>query len=202
MIVSITITLVLCYIISEVWTQNTIQEAAETDTNVPITCGGHITVESRQFWIINEALYGLLQVPREYRVLTSKALVIPTLRRDMNGSTFQCARIDHQNNRVHYGTRTQLKIIILPFELPNGMVCSILTNSINHYMRTGTLNEVVTVAVSGHFTSIAFPLHLSLHFHFHFNSTSIQLRIHFASTSHPLRIHFASTHPLRQFHRN
>ncbi len=129
MIVSITITLVLCYIISEVWTQNTIQEVSEVDTNVLITCGGDITVESRQFWIINEALYGLLQVPREYRVsLTQQELVIPALRRDMNGSTFQCARIDHQNNVVHYENRTLLKIIILPYIPPNGMVCSILTN--------------------------------------------------------------------------
>ncbi len=41
MIASITITLVLCCI-SEVWTQNIIQEVAEVDTNV-ITCGGHIS---------------------------------------------------------------------------------------------------------------------------------------------------------------
>ncbi len=99
------------------------------DTNVLISCGGHITGGSRQFWIINEALYGLLQVPREYRVsLTQQELVIPALSRDMNGFTFQCARIDHQNNMVHYGRTTQLNIIILPFELLNGMVCSILTN--------------------------------------------------------------------------
>ncbi len=139
MIASITITLVLCYI-SEAWTQNTIQEATEVDTNILITCGDGIT-GGPAFWIINEALYGLLQVPREYRVsLTYQELVIPALRRDMNGSTFQCARIDHQNNMVHYGTRTLLKIIILPFELPNGMVCSILTNNITlfHYMHRYT----------------------------------------------------------------
>ncbi len=56
--------------------------------------------------------------------------------------------------------------------------------------------ERPTVAVSGHFTSIAFPLH----YHFTSTSTSIQLRIHFASTSHPLRIHSSTSHPL-QFHR-
>ncbi len=124
------IDLVLCYV-SEAWTQNIIQEATEVDTNILITCGGDITGGSRSFWIINEALYGLLQVPREYRVsLTHQELVIPVLRRDMNGSTFQCARIDHQNNMVHYGRRTQLKIYILPFELPNGMVFSILINNI------------------------------------------------------------------------
>ncbi len=140
MIASITITLVLCYT-SEVLTQNIILEVAETDTNVLITCGGHITGESRQFWIINEALYGFLQVPREYRVsLTQQELVIPALRRDMNGSTFQCVRIDHQNNIIHYGMETQLKIITLPFELPNGMVCSNLTNSIIlfHYIHRYT----------------------------------------------------------------
>ncbi len=112
------IDLVLCYI-SEVWTQNTIQEVAEVDTNVLIPCGYDIT-GGPAFWIINEALYGLLQVPREYRVsLTHQELVIPVLSRDMNGSTFQCARIDHQNNRVQYGKRTLLNIIILPYELPN-----------------------------------------------------------------------------------
>ncbi len=122
MIVSITITLVLCYI-SEVWTQNTIQVVSEVDTNVLITCGGHITGESRPFWIINEALYGLLQVPREYKVsLTPPRLIIPVIRRDMNGSTFQCARIDHQNNMVHYGRTTQLNIIILPLQHRNGTV--------------------------------------------------------------------------------
>ncbi len=141
MIVSIAITLVLCCI-SEVWTQNTIKEASELDTNVLITCGacGGCN-ESRPFWIINEALYGLLQVPREYRVpLTQPELVIPALRKDMNGSTFQCARIDHQNNMVNYGRITLLKIIILPFETPNGMVCSILTNSfiLFHYMHRYT----------------------------------------------------------------
>ncbi len=85
------IDLVLCYI-SDVWTQNTLQEVSEVDTNVLITCGGHISGGSTQFWIINEALYGLLQVPRDYRVsLTQQELVIPALRRDMNRSTFQCA---------------------------------------------------------------------------------------------------------------
>ncbi len=124
------IDLVLCYF-SEVWTQNTIKEVSEVDTNVLIWCGGGFTGGSRQFWIINEALYGLLQVPREYIVsLLYQELVIPATRRDMNGSTFQCARIDHQNNTVHYGRRILLKITILPFEFPNGMVCSILTNYI------------------------------------------------------------------------
>ncbi len=104
MITRIAITLVLCYISDRgMDTQN----PSEVDTNVLISCGGHITGGSRPFWIIKEALYGLLQVPREYRVsLTQQELVIPALRRDMNGST--------------------------PFELPNGMVCSILINYI-HY---------------------------------------------------------------------
>ncbi len=123
--ITITLTLVLCYI-SEVWTQNTILEVTEVDTNVVITCGDDI--KPRSFWIIDEAFYGMLQVPREYRVSLNQELVIPALRRDMNGSTFQCARIDHQNNMVHYGRRTLLKIIILPFEHPNGMICSILSN--------------------------------------------------------------------------
>ncbi len=104
MIASIAITLVLCCI-SEVWTQDNIQEATEVDTNVLIICGGSIIGGYRPFWIINEELFGLLQVPREYKVsLTQQELVIPALRRDMNGSTFQCARIDHQNNIIHYGT--------------------------------------------------------------------------------------------------
>ncbi len=127
MVASITITLVLCYI-SEVWTQNTIQVVTEVDTNVVITYGDDIKPSLISFWIIDEAFYGMLQIPRQYRVSRNQELVIPALRRDMNGSTFQCARIDHQNDVVHYGRTTQLKIIILPFEHPNGMICSILSN--------------------------------------------------------------------------
>ena len=105
---------------------------AETDTMVHITCTDDrtgVAPESRvSFWKINEALYGLLQVPKEYKLSflrLQQELVIPTIRRDMNGSIFQCVRIDYQNNiMVQYGRTVRLIIRSIPFEFNSKYVHS------------------------------------------------------------------------------
>ena len=70
-----------------------------------------ITTDSDVFWLVNGMLYGLLQVPLDFKVCCSlKSLRIPVALQEMDGYRFQCAHIDYQTNTVYLGEVTVLDI--------------------------------------------------------------------------------------------
>lgn len=78
------------------------------------------TIGSDVFWIINNSVYGHLQVPT-YIVLCStnrscepNILTIPVALAEMDGYTFQCLSVDYCNNTLHMGERVALEVLILP----------------------------------------------------------------------------------------
>jgi hypothetical protein len=89
-----------------VWASDTEQKmvVAGVSRNVDIVCNPENS--DSHYWMINGSVYGLLHVPRDFLVCSSvscdlNTLTIPVIRSEMNGLTFQCYGIDHQNNMLY-----------------------------------------------------------------------------------------------------
>ena len=112
-----------------VWAQSTqIEEVDRISTNVQINCfaGGEESIPFQyyegHFWIINDSVFGLLNVPREYSVCNIDRcdlsdLLIPLVLREMNNSRFQCVTIGYNLMSLEYlGRLTVLTVVTPPFE--------------------------------------------------------------------------------------
>ena len=87
--------------------------------NTPILCettqgvfeeGGFM--EESPFWIVNGSVYGLLQVPRDFMICCDlNSLTVPVPQTEMDGYTFQCVEINHQNKTLNFpGEGTVLRV--------------------------------------------------------------------------------------------
>ena len=84
--------------------------------NIEIQC---LIPTSKSFWIVNDDVYGLLQVPRDFVVCSEETcdlltLQIPVAQEEMNGSTFQCVSIDYHNNSLNLGDLDVLVVTTFP----------------------------------------------------------------------------------------
>ena len=90
------------------------------NTQIQCSIGSMDFPDSGIFWIINNSVYGHLQVPVEFTLCSTKrscephVLTIPVAQIEMNGSTFQCVGIDYHNNTQYLGGMTVLEVIPLP----------------------------------------------------------------------------------------
>ena len=90
---------------------------AGVSTNIVINCDHNI--KDVYIWVINDLVYGALQVPMEYTVCGSgncdlSTLTIPVPLSEMDGTTFQCVSIDYHTNTILLDTKVQLVVTTIP----------------------------------------------------------------------------------------
>lgn len=90
-------------------------EVDGVSTNVQVNCFERSEALRGLFWIINDLVYGLLQVPRVFTVCSQgicdlRKLLIPLALKEMNSSSFQCIKINYQSNSTLLGRQTNLTI--------------------------------------------------------------------------------------------
>ena len=155
-IFKLTVYLTLCF--NEVHSQTRrerISGVSGVSTNINIIClnnDGEIT--SPTVWMINGSVYGLLHVPNELLVCSSKSiesncdlstLEIPVVQSEMDGYTFQCVGIDYNTNTHHLGRQTELSVTTLPQDGSyNGIyTVTLLVHSIASLLIAVTLLDTV-----------------------------------------------------------
>ena len=104
--------------------------------NIQIYCGTNQGVledgmEQSPFWIVNGSVYGLLHIPRDFMVCCDlNSLTIPVPQTEMDGYTFQCVYINHQNNTLSIpGEVTVLHILTI--ELDNGTCMYVAASNVH-----------------------------------------------------------------------
>ena len=89
-------------------------------TNIQITCSeSGRAFGGSSFWMINNNIYGLLHVPKEFTACTQvicapENLFIPLVLREMNETRFECVHINYQNSTNFLGQLTELTVITSP----------------------------------------------------------------------------------------
>lgn len=95
--------------------QNQRQEV-EGNRNTQVLCMEEINSCSGSFfWLISGLLYGVLHLPQKFEVCDYYChlnyLSISVVTREMDGFTFQCAKIDYSANTEMLGPTTQFTVI-------------------------------------------------------------------------------------------
>ena len=107
--------------------------------NIVILCGTNQGVfedgrflEESPFWIVNGSVYGLLHIPRDFMVCCDlNSLTIPVPQTEMDGYTFQCVNINHQNNTLSIpGEVTVLRVQTI--ELDNGTCMYVAASNVHN----------------------------------------------------------------------
>ncbi len=85
--------------------------------NVQVLCSSNED-ETVWFRVINGSSFGLLHLPREFTSCglvecVPSVLAIPLVTSEMNASSFECVKIDYQNNIDHRGRLTELTVITI-----------------------------------------------------------------------------------------
>ena len=112
--------IVLSCIVAARAQNHSIQEVAGISRDILVLCrNNNNSCSGARFWIITGAVYGLLHLPEEFVVCSSRQscnhndLSIPVITRELNGSTFQCAQVDYYTATEHLGGITQLTVVVL-----------------------------------------------------------------------------------------
>ena len=81
----------------------------ETSTNVNILCGLDIPNNPPVYWIINQNMYAISNLPHIFKTAGYEALTLEDVNRRMTGWEFQCVRVN-ANKELIRGQMSRLTV--------------------------------------------------------------------------------------------